>query len=463
MSGELGIHILGRGFGESIVVQLPAGGIGVIDCFSPSLVAKDTDERRATNPVLRFLRSTLKAESLAFVGLTHPHEDHGRGFSQVLEDYRDCIQQIWMFQGFQSIYLERYLQALRRSSRRLPIERLLKEPPGTFSVEVARIRNLVLEQIDPGNPRRSKFRSFQGFNEFGLPGEPVRCAFLGPSDALGEDYEKQLADNLSHAFDSTGTRVNPDWRPDAVNHNLISPAVLIRFGKTQVLLGGDMENRAWGEVLAEQDDLNEIRPELKCQLIKIAHHGSITGFNASLAARLCGDAGKPIGVLTPFNRHRSPLPTYDGVSQILQHVCELIMTNLNESRRAATRPKEFGIEIDSADATPESRGIPVRWIADIRARPELIGAFSDEVLRTAKGLSAKVIPAVTAIPVSWFSDLATRPGLVDLLRPEVRDSTPPANSELIIEHDCRVSFYFDDEGNELRGKRYIGAAAGNWA
>ncbi len=34
MPDVLGIHIIGGGYGESIVLELPNGKVGVLDCFS---------------------------------------------------------------------------------------------------------------------------------------------------------------------------------------------------------------------------------------------------------------------------------------------------------------------------------------------------------------------------------------------------------------------------------------------
>src|SRR5688500_14036107 len=105
MAGALGIHVIGEGFGESIVLEMPGGKVGVIDCFCRRLKARSAPERLAANPTLRLLRGRLRATRLAFVALTHPHEDHGRGLSHLLEDYSNRIDEVWMFVGFELVYL----------------------------------------------------------------------------------------------------------------------------------------------------------------------------------------------------------------------------------------------------------------------------------------------------------------------------------------------------------------------
>lgn len=65
----LEVHVLGAGRGESIVLRLPDGGWGVVDCCASS----SSDESK--NSTLEFLRSR-NIKELEFLCLTHPHDDH---------------------------------------------------------------------------------------------------------------------------------------------------------------------------------------------------------------------------------------------------------------------------------------------------------------------------------------------------------------------------------------------------
>src|SRR3954452_21250288 len=152
MVRPLGVHVIGAGYGESIVLEMPNGGVGVIDCFAPRLKATTRDERLQANPTLGFLVNHLGAHSLAFLAFTHPHEDHGRGLTHLLEEFRDHIGWIWVFPSFQTIALERWFAASLDGGRRLPIERLLDEPPGSFSLELARFREQVHQQCQRDRP-----------------------------------------------------------------------------------------------------------------------------------------------------------------------------------------------------------------------------------------------------------------------------------------------------------------------
>jgi beta-lactamase superfamily II metal-dependent hydrolase len=65
---ELSIHVINSGVGESIVVELPNGNWGVIDCYASNLADP------SSNHTLNFLRKQ-EVTSLEFLCLTHPHLD----------------------------------------------------------------------------------------------------------------------------------------------------------------------------------------------------------------------------------------------------------------------------------------------------------------------------------------------------------------------------------------------------
>jgi hypothetical protein len=62
------LEVIGGGFkGESIIIKLPSGHWGIIDCYSPNL----TDPKY--HPVIQRLKQ-LEVTELEFVALTHPLE-----------------------------------------------------------------------------------------------------------------------------------------------------------------------------------------------------------------------------------------------------------------------------------------------------------------------------------------------------------------------------------------------------
>lgn len=453
MPGLLSVHIVGCGFGESVIVCLPNGKVGVIDCFSPVLKATDSEGRLAANPTLRCLRNHLRVERLAFIGLTHPHEDHGRGISHLLEDYQDRVDEIWIFDAFQEISLERYFVALFNQRRRLPIERLLNEQPGTFSAELLRIRNLVLKQTALRNPNRAIPRVFCGPQTVNLADEPVTFHFLGPSTALAQHYKAALVDNLSGVVADDGNMVDDSWRHDSVNHNLASPSILIEFGNTRILLGGDMERQGWTEALRELPDLSV---DLASTFVKVSHHGSDSGYIDGLYEQF-GRNVPPVAVLTPFNRHRSPLPQREATSYLESRTAELWTTSLADAQRS------LGIEEPlSADELVRFRPVLERWKLDLDANPTFWRALDPDFV--AQHGIASVEEPLSGIPHQWIPDLVAEPRLATLIHPCLRRKyLPRFDRPDSIEDFYRLSHSFDDTGTEVLADRYTGGGCGRLA
>ena len=71
---------MNAGYGESIIIRLPNGKWGVVDCYASSI----SDSGK--NYTLQFLLERGIKE-LEFVCLTHPHEDHYRGLSHLLQEF----------------------------------------------------------------------------------------------------------------------------------------------------------------------------------------------------------------------------------------------------------------------------------------------------------------------------------------------------------------------------------------
>ncbi len=142
----IGVHILGSGYGESIVLELPNGKIGVVDTYTHRVGLEDAAEFAEANPTIRFLEQ-YPTNRLAFLAITHAHEDHCRGLYQLLEYFTGRIDELWLFQGFDSVALDKYLSTVSKYGMRFPIEPIKEELPGSFAVEYMQARNKVVEAI----------------------------------------------------------------------------------------------------------------------------------------------------------------------------------------------------------------------------------------------------------------------------------------------------------------------------
>src|SRR4051812_30004220 len=108
-SGRLRIHVLGGGKGESIVLELPNGERGVVDCYARELRGPDA------NPTVQLLRSQ-GVNRLAFVCLTHPHDDHFRGLSHLFDTMP--VAEFWRFGSWSREQLASLLVSLGADARR---------------------------------------------------------------------------------------------------------------------------------------------------------------------------------------------------------------------------------------------------------------------------------------------------------------------------------------------------------
>jgi hypothetical protein len=211
-----------------------------------------------------------------------------------------------------------------------------------------------------------------------------------------------------------------------------------------------MESPGWEEALGEFADTGQ---SLECQFVKICHHGSATGYIDGLYEKFAEHA-PPIAVLTPFNRHRFPLPRQEGIKHLLPKTSELWTTSIRPALRA------LGIE-DPLSVDEVLRLAPTiqRWKSLIDANPELWAVLDAKAIANWHGPEKAV--AESAVPDEWLKDLIAEPRLAVLLRPELRSghlSEMPHFEP--IENEHRLSFSFDGLGNEIKGMRHIGAGCG---
>lgn len=278
---HLEVHVLGAGEGESIIVQTPGGEWGVVDCFASSL----TDP--TTNAAYQFLEGH-GVEEIQFLCMTHPHRDHFRGMSQLLD--RFTIRSFWRPAVLSGKRLEWLLESVRRAATKSGTDKFLKD-----SEELFRIFSLVKEKKQTtGKPAIPKHAA-TGTQLLSSDSGPHNFEIwaLAPSGRQIERYEQKLA----ACFDVENRFVRPAAHS---SHNIASMALLIKFGETRIVLGGDVESLGWLNVLGEFDT-----NELSCHLVKVSHHGSTNGYSEGLWDCFSRER-TPIAVITPYHRHRLP-------------------------------------------------------------------------------------------------------------------------------------------------------------
>lgn len=293
--GLLSIAVFGPGKGEAIVVKLPDGKLGIVDgCREPEeqdpvdllLVgehpAGDRDDIRASQPI-------------DFVCLTHPHHDHYPGQWRILSKYR-CIRKVCMSPKGTD-YASAYLR-LRQVST-VP-------EPGIPDVEGLQGYERLVSQWRARNEEGRLHTLSQDHlivdGVFDHERYEVKCCGPAPRDA-----ERALSDALAG-----GSALDP---------NVISAALMVRWGAARVLLAGDLLNGGSDQ----HSGWNALAEELEApvQVVNVAHHASGPAHHEDLWARLA----PRLAIVTPFmNATGSQPPRPEMIAKLAQRAAVAITT-----------------------------------------------------------------------------------------------------------------------------------------
>ena len=269
------IYLFGASFGESMVLRLPDGGWAVIDSFASS----PKDPR--TNPAHRIL-SAQGVTHLEFLCLTHPHADHFMGMSRLVQDFD--VEVFWGFGGLNPPdfdLLKTFFEA-DASTSGLP-----------DSQERAREISDLFDQILARGIRHQAVSAKTLIYPASIDSDTnIKIWGLAPSGRHTDEYKLKL-------IKSTKGRQFKSALPRS-DHNLISSALLIEFGQTRIILGGDVEVDGWQDVLNDQPV-----SDLSAHAVRVPHHGSRNGYCPTLSDRF-GAGPKPVAVLTPYTPKSLP-------------------------------------------------------------------------------------------------------------------------------------------------------------
>lgn len=325
VSRLLEIHFFGADKGESIVFKTPQGEWGVIDCFARKI------EGGWSNATLEFL-TKRHVESLSFLCMTHAHDDHFFGMSQLLSRFRVgifCRPAVLCGQ-----MLRQLLKIGKVSAAELGREDLRE-----IQAELEEIIRLVNQQASRKISPLVEKQAILGTPVFPNPftdTAEVKVRAISPSTRQKNAFEK----GLRRCFDGNKLK-NMSALPQE-SHNRSSLALSIEFGKTRLILGGDVEQSGWNDVLSEMH-----AEQLTASLVKVPHHGSPTGNTTGLWKAFCA-AGKPISVITAFRLHN--LPRHEVVQHIEKHSCSVFTPNsrliLDNDIHSAEHTSELDVQGD---------------------------------------------------------------------------------------------------------------------
>jgi beta-lactamase superfamily II metal-dependent hydrolase len=337
MSEPIEVHVFGAKKGESIVVRLPGDVWGVVDNYTPTL------SRPESNPTLRFLLER-GVKRLSFLCLTHPHDDHYKGMSHLLETFRP--DKVWLFGSM----THRTLYSMVAEVLRAGAESGTVDIGDSEKVdELVRIFDLIEAEYEDAQrqPRFEVLRLQLGMPLLTLTSSPaVRVVSIGASGGRILRYERTLA----KCFDSNGEFLAKEL--PGVNHNMVSGGLLVEYGQARIVLGGDIDAEAWEETV------RSVPPEhLASALVKVSHHGSTSGYCNGLW-KILSPGRLAVAVITPYASQG--LPSAEGLAHISGEAKTTFCTSIKSAADAIDWNEsalEIGFKGLSADALLTLRAV----------------------------------------------------------------------------------------------------------
>ncbi len=274
----LNLYVLNKGIGESIIINTPCGKWGVIDCYTSSL------NEPKKNPVLKVLNDN-GVNKLEFVALTHPHKDHYRGMSQLLEKFYGKISEFWRFDGFTPKTLKWLkLQRMNKCDKNHnKISTNMRELDKIFYL-VKRQRQQKQLDIKRLSAQQILFKS-----------EKFQITSIAPNANVLESFEEKLKfAQKEESLEIIGSS----------NENRISGILRIKYGRFDSVFLGDSDNYSQKEML---NDLMKNKAELSPKFFKVSHHGSKEGFYKDLWKSFKNNSrNNTNSVITPYWTRKLP-------------------------------------------------------------------------------------------------------------------------------------------------------------
>ncbi len=269
---SLKLYVLDVGHGDSLIVQFPDGiSHGIVDCNRHK--ESNTGFGGNYNPewpkALTYFRNLVdkgQKPVIEFVCLTHPHIDHYMGYGHLLEGLMDMkipIREFWDF-GV--------------SAKKAKAIMKLADTP-TFKEQKDEMLELLRAKdklVRNGTDQKILVNAMRGFwKKDGVEVDvlaPHANQFEAYSNYLGCQTAKERRD-YRRQFKIRRCLTDKNLRCICpVEDNIISSALLLRFGSCKIVLAGDITNCSWRGILSRADQI-----EPRCHCIKVSHHGSLEG------------------------------------------------------------------------------------------------------------------------------------------------------------------------------------------
>ena len=291
---ELEVSLFGPGVGESVVAHLGAGDWLVVD----SCV-----DRPSREPVaLRYLKrlGVDPARVIKLIVVTHWHDDHMRGISEVLR-----VAGASQFACSAALRRLELFTLVGSRERAMTMSSGIDEFAEVLEILVARApEGARAEGIGPQWAAANQ-RLFQRAASGTAPRAEVFALSPSPaSQTLG----------FSEIVEQQPPLGSQKRRLVTLTPNRASVVLHIAVDDMCAILGADLENSEDPTVGWQAIITSDSRPQARSVVFKVAHHGSPNADHPDVWPSLLTD--RPISIVTPYSRLAQPLPTPDDLDRL---------------------------------------------------------------------------------------------------------------------------------------------------
>ena len=265
---EIELLVFGRGYGECILIKYSKDEYALVDCFKNPVT---------NNPIVIDYFNAINElpEKINIIVVTHWHKDHISGISDVIP--------------------------LANSNVKIVLNPIVKENDFNKFIFLNGSSTNEFRKIYEYIKQHPQSLCYSGQNKQLCK---TKCSYINTLSP--QDFEIfSYIDNLNRKL------ITNKVYYDIPDNNCLSIVLLFRYKKQGILLGSDMVNNSdtnlgWNGIINNYTDI-------KSNIFKIPHHGSITGHNDKIWTNLLQDC--PTSILTTFNKG-SKLPTDEDIQRI---------------------------------------------------------------------------------------------------------------------------------------------------
>jgi hypothetical protein len=294
---EIEVSLFGGGnaYGECVVIHILNGQWMVFDSFKDPY-----SQQPIAIQYLKQLYPTDWDEKIITVNISHWHDDHIKGVSQIVSSSKNlrevCVstalgsQEFMELVEFSKMNTSNFngVHELRKILTHKPALKLVTEDKTLFS---------------------------ESYNKI-----PRELIALSPSDATIINANKFFTQTLLEILNSEVVKMTS--KPNPNDQSVVN---ILTIGKDSILLGADLEVTGKSETGWERV-LGTIHAKKTGTLVyKVPHHGSLTGYHRPIFEQLL--ERNVHSILTPWKIGNSYLPKKEGIDKLLSHSPNLAVTS----------------------------------------------------------------------------------------------------------------------------------------